>query len=93
MSVNNLTEFVWLTFGGFDDGRISTVRPDSPRKRLPCRESFRLQPIVFVSELYVNEAAWGAHEATEHSKTSVGALIPALQGASACRFIPFLAKL
>src|SRR5215211_2139182 len=33
--------------------------------------------LFFVSELYVNEAAWGAHEATEHSKTSVGALIPA----------------
>src|ERR1700682_5002559 len=32
--------------------------------------------LFFVFELYVNEAAWAAHEATEHFKTAVKKLLP-----------------
>src|SRR6267154_2682738 len=32
--------------------------------------------LFFVFELYVDEAAWGAHEATDHFKAAVKELLP-----------------
>jgi quinol monooxygenase YgiN len=32
--------------------------------------------LFFIFELYVNEAAWGAHEATDHFKTALAQLLP-----------------
>ena len=45
----------------------------------------------FVFELYVNEAAWGAHEATDHFKTAVAQLLPTVTRRERVPFIPFLA--
>ena len=36
----------------------------------------RNPPLFFVFELYANEAAWGAHEATDHFKSVVAQLPP-----------------
>jgi quinol monooxygenase YgiN len=32
--------------------------------------------LFFIFELYVDEAAWGAHEATDHFKTAIAQLLP-----------------
>lgn len=47
--------------------------------------------LFFVFELYVNEAAWGAHEATEHFKIAVNALLPLVTRRERIPFVPFLA--
>lgn len=44
----------------------------------------------FVFELYVNEAAWGAHEATDHFKAAVKGLLPRVTRRERVPFIPFL---
>jgi len=44
----------------------------------------------FVFELYVNEAAWGAHEATDHFKTAVAQLLPRVTRRERVPFVPFL---
>jgi quinol monooxygenase YgiN len=44
----------------------------------------------FVFELYVNEAAWGAHEATDHFKAAIKELLPRVTRRERVPFIPFL---
>src|SRR5262252_9208336 len=46
--------------------------------------------LFFVFELYVNEAAWGAHEATDHFKTAVAQLLPRVTRRERVPFVPFL---
>jgi quinol monooxygenase YgiN len=46
--------------------------------------------LFFVFELYVDEAAWGAHEATEHFKTAVAQLLPRVTRRERVPFVPFL---
>ena len=46
--------------------------------------------LFFVFELYVNEAAWGAHETTEHFKTAVAQILPKVTRRERVPFIPFL---
>jgi quinol monooxygenase YgiN len=46
--------------------------------------------LFFVFELYVNEAAWGAHEATDHFKTAVAQLLPRITRRERVPFVPFL---
>ena len=46
--------------------------------------------LFFVFELYVNEAAWGAHEATDHFKIAVAQLLPRVTRRERVPFIPFL---
>ena len=48
--------------------------------------------LFFVFELYVNEAAWGAHEATEHFKNAVEQLLPRVTRRERVPFVPFLAN-
>jgi len=48
--------------------------------------------LFFVFELYVNETAWGAHEATDHFKTAVAQLLPRVTRRERVPFIPFLAN-
>jgi quinol monooxygenase YgiN len=47
--------------------------------------------LFFVFELYVNEAAWAAHEATEHFKIAVKELLPRVARRERIPFVPFLA--
>lgn len=47
--------------------------------------------LFFIFELYVNEAAWGAHEATNHFKTAVKELLPLVTRRERVPFLPFLA--
>ena len=46
--------------------------------------------LFFVFELYVNEATWGAHEATDHFKAAVKELLPRVTRRERVPFIPFL---
>jgi quinol monooxygenase YgiN len=46
--------------------------------------------LFFVFELYVNEAAWGAHEATDHFKAAIKELLPRVTRRERVPFIPFL---
>ena len=46
--------------------------------------------LFFVFELYVNEAAWGAHEATDHFKIAVKELLPRVTRRERVPFVPFL---
>ncbi len=46
--------------------------------------------LFFVFELYVNEAAWAAHEATDHFKVAVKDLLPRVTRRERVPFIPFL---
>lgn len=46
--------------------------------------------LFFVFELYVDEAAWGAHEATDHFKVAVNALLPLVTRRERIPFVPFL---
>jgi quinol monooxygenase YgiN len=48
--------------------------------------------MFFIFELYVNEAAWGAHEATDHFKAAVAQLLPTVTRRERVPFIPFLAN-
>jgi quinol monooxygenase YgiN len=45
--------------------------------------------LFFVFELYVNEAAWGAHEATDHFKAAIKELLPRVTRRERVPFIPF----
>ena len=44
----------------------------------------------FIFELYVNEAGWKAHEATQHFKTAIEGLLPRLSRRERIPFVPFL---
>jgi quinol monooxygenase YgiN len=44
----------------------------------------------FIFELYVNEAAWAAHEATDHFKAAIKDLLPRLTRRERVPFVPFL---
>ena len=46
--------------------------------------------LFFVFELYVDAAAWGAHEATDHFKTAVAQLLPRVTRRERLPFVPFL---
>src|SRR5262249_52391687 len=46
--------------------------------------------LFFVFELYVNEAAWGAHEATDHFKAAIKELLPRVTRRERVPFVPFL---
>jgi quinol monooxygenase YgiN len=46
--------------------------------------------LFFVFELYVDEAAWRAHEATDHFKAAIKELLPRLHRRERIPFIPFL---
>jgi quinol monooxygenase YgiN len=48
--------------------------------------------MFFIFELYVNEAAWGAHEATDHFKAAIAQLLPTVIRRERVPFIPFLAN-
>jgi quinol monooxygenase YgiN len=48
--------------------------------------------LFFVFELYVNQAAWGAHEATDHFKTAVAQLVPRVTRRERVPFVPFFAS-
>ena len=44
----------------------------------------------FIFELYVNEAAWGAHEATDHFKAAIKEILPRMARRERVPFVPFL---
>jgi quinol monooxygenase YgiN len=44
----------------------------------------------FIFELYVNEAAWEAHQATDHFKAAIKELLPRLTRRERVPFVPFL---
>jgi (4S)-4-hydroxy-5-phosphonooxypentane-2,3-dione isomerase len=46
--------------------------------------------LFFIFELYVNEAAWKAHESTDHFKTLVPELVSKLKRRERVPFVPFL---
>ena len=56
---------------------------------LPYRSPTK-KSLFFVFELYVNEAAWTAHEATDHFKVAVKELLPRVTRRERVPFIPFL---
>jgi quinol monooxygenase YgiN len=45
--------------------------------------------LFFVFELYVDEAAWRAHEATDHFKAAIKELLPRLIRRERVPFVPF----
>jgi quinol monooxygenase YgiN len=47
--------------------------------------------LFFIFELYVNDAAWSAHEATAHFKIAIKALLPIVTKRERIPFVPFLA--
>src|SRR5262245_65985434 len=46
--------------------------------------------LFFVFELYVDESAWGAHEATDHFKAAIKELLPRVNRRERVSFISFL---
>ena len=46
--------------------------------------------LFFILELYVNEAGWAAHEATDHFKAAIKGLLPRVTRRERVPFIPFL---
>jgi len=46
--------------------------------------------LFFVFELYVDEAAWAAHQATPHFKKAIPELLPLLKRRERIPFVPFL---
>lgn len=48
--------------------------------------------LFFVFELYVDEAAWSAHETTDHFKAAIKELLPRLARRERVPFAPFAAS-
>ena len=48
--------------------------------------------LFFVFELYVDEAAWTAHQVTEHFRTAIGDILPRLTRRERIPFLPLLAE-
>ena len=46
--------------------------------------------LFFIFELYVDEAGWKAHEATDHFKAAIKELLPRVTRRERVPFIPFL---
>jgi quinol monooxygenase YgiN len=46
--------------------------------------------LFFVFELYVDEAAWSAHEATDHFRAAIKELLPRVARRERVPFIPFV---
>ena len=46
--------------------------------------------LFFIFELYVNEAAWKAHERTGHFKAAIEKLLPRLARRERVPFVPFI---
>lgn len=44
----------------------------------------------FIFELYVDEAAWGAHQETVHFKEAIKELLPRVAGRERVPFVPFV---
>ena len=63
-----------------------TIAEPGVKLFLPYRSP--VDPLLFfVFELYVDEAAWAAHQATEHFKSAIGYILPRV---SKRERIPFL---
>jgi (4S)-4-hydroxy-5-phosphonooxypentane-2,3-dione isomerase len=58
---------------------------------LPYR-SPATKSLFFVFELYVNEGAWAAHEATDHFKAAVKELLPRVTRRERVPFVPFVIR-
>jgi quinol monooxygenase YgiN len=48
------------------------------------------QSLFFIFELYVDEAAWAAHQETDHFKAAIDELLPRLARRERIPFVPFL---
>ena len=48
--------------------------------------------LFFIFELYVDEAAWAAHQATEHFKTAIGDILPRLTRRERIPFVPLIGE-
>jgi quinol monooxygenase YgiN len=46
--------------------------------------------LFFIYELYVEEAAWGEHDKTEHFKAAIKELLPRLVRRERIPFVPFM---
>ncbi len=46
--------------------------------------------LFFIFELYVEEAAWGAHEKTPHFKAAIKELLPRVVRRERVPFVPFM---
>ncbi len=46
--------------------------------------------LFFVFELYLDEKAWGAHQATEHFKEAIKELLPRAASRERVPFVPFV---
>jgi quinol monooxygenase YgiN len=46
--------------------------------------------LFFIFELYVNEAAWAAHQETEHFKEAIKELVPRVARRERIPFIPYV---
>jgi quinol monooxygenase YgiN len=46
--------------------------------------------LFFIFELYVNEAAWAAHEATDHFKIAIKEILPRVKKRERIPFVPLL---
>ena len=46
--------------------------------------------LFFIFELYKDEAAWGAHQATDHFKTAVADLLPRVTKRERVPFVPYV---
>ena len=47
--------------------------------------------LFFVFELYADEAAWAAHQATEHFKSAISDILPRVSRRERIPFLPLLA--
>ena len=47
--------------------------------------------LFFIFELYVDEAAWAAHQATEHFKTAIDDILPRVTRRERIPFLPLFA--
>ena len=56
---------------------------------LPYRSPIN-RSLFFIFELYVNEAGWAVHEATDHFKAAIKELLPRVTRRERVPFIPFL---
>jgi len=76
------------------DGILRELAPPTmaePRVKLflPYRSPTN-RALFFIFELYVDEAGWKAHEATDHFKAAIKELLPRVTRRERVPFIPFL---
>jgi quinol monooxygenase YgiN len=68
---------------------VPTMAEPGVKLFLPYRSPTN-KSLFFVFELYVNEAGWAAHEATDHFKAAIKELLPRVTRRERVPFIPFL---